>query len=48
MFFKKKLRECFKRSTLKEELIANLWHPKNFDKFEYYDPKMFDNNEENK
>jgi hypothetical protein len=34
--------EWFKRSALKEELIAKLWHPKNFEKFKYYDPETFD------
>ena len=41
-FIRKKLREWFKKSDLKEELIAKLWHPKNYKKFKYYDPEMFD------
>jgi hypothetical protein len=41
IFFRKKLREWFKKSDLKQELIANLWHPKNYEKFIYYDPEMF-------
>jgi len=45
MFFRKKLREWFKKSDLKRELIANLWHPKNYEKFKYYDPEMFSNEE---
>lgn len=44
-FIRKKLREWFKRSDLKEELIAKLWHPKNFEKFKYYDPDEFDEDE---
>ena len=46
MFFKKYLREWFKKSDLKKELIENLWHPKNYDKFKYYDPEMFLEEEE--
>ncbi len=42
-FFRKKLQQWFKTSALKEELIAKLWHPSNFEKFKYYDPEMFDN-----
>jgi dephospho-CoA kinase len=41
MFFRKKLSEWFKKSDLKRELIANLWHPKKYEKFKYYDPEMF-------
>ena len=41
LFFKKKLREWFRKSDLKRELIAKLWHPKNYEKFKYYDPEMF-------
>jgi hypothetical protein len=47
LFFRKKLREWFKKSDLKRELIANLWHPKNYEKFKYYDPEMFLENEDN-
>lgn len=48
LFFRKKLRQWFKKSELKEELISKLWHPKNFEKFKYYDPEMFENeNNEN-
>ena len=45
LFFKKKLREWFKKSDLKQELIAKLWHPKNYEKFKYYDPEMFSEDE---
>lgn len=34
--------EQFKISKLKEELMANVWHPRNFDKFKYLDPETFD------
>jgi hypothetical protein len=46
-FIRNKFQEWFKQSSLKEELIASLWHPRNFEKFKYYDPDMFgDENEE--
>jgi hypothetical protein len=45
-FIRSKFQEWFKRSKLKEELIAALWHPKNFEKFKYYDPEMFGNEED--
>ena len=45
-FIRKKHQEWFKKSALKEELIAKLWHPTNFEKFKYYDPDMFDNIED--
>jgi hypothetical protein len=32
----------FKCSKLKEELMATLWHPINFDKFHYWDPETFE------
>jgi hypothetical protein len=47
-FIRNKLREWFRRSTLKEELIAKLWHPRNYNKFKYYDPDMFDSEEDEK
>ena len=46
-FIRKKFQEWFKKSALKEELIAKLWHPSNFEKFKYYDPDMFDNDNDN-
>jgi hypothetical protein len=45
-FIGNKLRQWFKRSELKEELIAKLWHPRNFEKFKYYDPVMFSEEDE--
>lgn len=41
MFIRKKMTEWFKRSDLKAELMANVWHPRNFDKFKYLDPETF-------
>ena len=38
--------EQFKYSKLKEELMANVWHPRNFNKFKYLDPETFDFEEE--
>lgn len=37
-----KLREWFKKSNLKKELIKNVWHPKNWAKFKYLNPDTFD------
>lgn len=31
----------FKRSQLKEELMATLWHPNNFNHFIHWDPETF-------
>lgn len=38
-YINEKITQYFK---LKEELIANVWHPKNFDKFKYLDPDTFE------
>jgi len=38
-YINEKITQYFK---LKEELIANVWHPKNFDKFKYLHPNTFD------
>ena len=40
-FIRKKFQEWFKRSELKQELMANIWHPRNFEKFKYLDPETF-------
>jgi hypothetical protein len=45
-FIRKKFQEWFRRSDLKEELIANVWHPKNFEKFKYLDSETFGDEEE--
>jgi hypothetical protein len=44
-FIRRKFQEWFKRSDLKAELIAKLWHPRNFEKFKYYDPDTFGDEE---
>jgi hypothetical protein len=44
-YIRKRFQEWFKRSALKEELIAKLWHPKNYEKFKFYDPEMFEEEE---
>jgi hypothetical protein len=41
-FIRKELSELFKKSELKEELMATIWHPKNFEKFKYWDPDVFE------
>jgi hypothetical protein len=41
-FIRKELSELFKKSELKEELMATIWHPKNFEKFKYWDPELFE------
>ena len=40
-FIRKKFQEWFRRSNLKAELMANVWHPRNFEKFRYLDPETF-------
>jgi hypothetical protein len=35
------LREWFKKSNLKKELMKNVWHPKNWAKFKYLNPDTF-------
>jgi hypothetical protein len=41
------IRKCFQKHFmscgLAEELIANVWHPRNFEKFQYLDPETFEN-----
>ena len=34
-----------KISKFKEELMANVWHPRNFEKFKYLDPETFGDEE---
>ena len=36
-----RFQEWFKRSELKAELMASVWHPRNFEKFKYLDPETF-------
>ena len=40
-YIRRKFQEWFKRSELKAELMASVWHPKNFEKFKYLDPDTF-------
>ena len=40
-YIRKRFQEWFKRSELKAELMANVWHPRNFEKFKYLDPDTF-------
>lgn len=40
-YIRKRFQEWFKRSELKEELMANVWHPRNFEKFKYLDSETF-------
>ena len=40
-FIRKKFQGWFRRSNLKAELMANVWHPRNFEKFRYLDPETF-------
>ena len=39
-FIRKKFQEWFRRSDLKSELIANVWHPRNFEKFKHFPEKL--------
>jgi hypothetical protein len=40
-FIRKKFQQWFKRSDLKAELMAVVWHPRNFEKFKYLDSETF-------
>ena len=40
-FIRQRFQEWFRQSSLKEELMANVWHPKNFEKFKDLDPETF-------
>jgi hypothetical protein len=40
-FIRKKMQQWFTKSELKEELMASVWHPRNFEKFKYLDPETF-------
>jgi hypothetical protein len=41
-FIRRQFQEWFRRSDLKSELMANVWHPRNFEKFRYLDPDTFE------
>jgi hypothetical protein len=45
-FIRKELRQWFSVSALKEELMAKVWHPRNFAKFKYLDPDTFGEEED--
>jgi hypothetical protein len=40
-FLRGQLQKWFSRSSLKEELMAKVWHPRNSHKFPYLDPETF-------
>jgi hypothetical protein len=41
-FIRQKLQEWFRKSALKEELMASVWHPRHFRQFHWMDPDTFD------
>ena len=41
-YMRKRFQEWFRKSSLKEKLMANVWHPRNWEKFKYLDPETFD------
>ena len=40
-YIRKRFQEWFKKSDLKKELMENVWHPRNWEKFKYLDPETF-------
>jgi len=40
-YIRNKFQQWFKRSDLKRELMENVWHPRNFWKFKYFDDETF-------
>ena len=40
-YIRMRFQDWFRKSALKEELMANVWHPKNWEKFKYLDPETF-------
>ncbi len=40
-YIRQKMQQWFKKTDLKCELIATVWHPKNWNKFKYLDPEVF-------
>jgi hypothetical protein len=40
-FVCKELQKWFSQSSLKEEMMADIWHPRNINKFKYMDPEIF-------
>ncbi len=45
-YIRKELQQWFKQSELKAELMATVWHPKNYEKFKYLDPEIFGDDED--
>ncbi len=41
-FIRKKFQEWFIKSDLKAEIIAAVWHSKNYKKFKYLNPELFE------
>lgn len=41
IYIRQKMQEWFKKSSLKSEIMANVWHPRNFEKFKYLDSETF-------
>jgi hypothetical protein len=40
-YIRKRFQKHFMSSGLAEELMANVWHPRNFEKFKYLDLETF-------
>jgi len=40
-FIIKEIQRWFSQSSLKEEMMAKIWHPRNIEKFKYLDPERF-------
>jgi len=40
-YIRSRFQEWFKQSELKSELMANVWHPRNIEKFKYLDSEHF-------
>ena len=40
-YIRTRFQEWFMRSELKAELMASVWHPRNFEKFKYLNPETF-------
>lgn len=40
-YVRQKMQTWFRKSELKAELMANVWHPKNYEKFKYLDSDTF-------
>jgi len=40
-YIRKELQGWFSQSSIKSELMASIWHPRNIHKFKYLDPDTF-------